>query len=640
MARSVPAWVTILVLSLCGFVAALQFTLVIPLLPDFPTLLNIDSTDASWLVTITLLTSAVSTPIVARMADMYGKRRMLVFALSSMLVGSVICAVEASFEMMLAGRALQGLGSSVIAVGISIMRDELPSERVSTAVALMSATMGIGSALGLPLAGLLMESLNWHAVFWFGAAASALLIAALYAAVAESTVRTPGRFDTLGALVLSAALVALLLPISKGSTWGWASLEVMALFATAGLLFALWLPLELRTSQPMVDLRTAARREILATNIASLFAGTAMFVNMLVTVQLLQLPTVSGFGFGLSVYAAGLCMVPGGLAMVALSPVSGALLDRWGGRSVLLLGLTVMGVSYVGRVWLSNSITEIVVGSTLVSLGTALAFAAMPTLIMGAVPITETAAANGLNALVRAIGTSIGSTVVAAFLAASTFVSAAGDVYPTEAAFEHVLWFGAAASAIGAALTFLIPARARAAKAKAVRTGSGDETILRGRLTLGQSTPRGSGTVALLGLDGDQIDWSRIDHDGRYSLAVPGEGSYVAVANAPGWAPTTTVFDFSPGQDDLELALDEELTISGTVTIDGHPCAGATVVLRDSMTDRVLSTTSDEAGHFVHGLPPVGYYVLVVVDPITRRSHAQKLAVTVHALTIDVRLPA
>jgi MFS family permease len=224
---------------------------------------------------------------------------MLLVALGAMILGSVICALEVAFLTMIVGRALQGFGASLIAIGISILRDELPPERIGTAVALMSATMGIGSALGLPLAGVLADWLGWHSIFWFGAVAGAVLVVALLAVVKESPVRTPGRFDVSGALVLSGALVCLLLPISKGSAWGWGEPSVVGLLACSALLLAVWVPLELRVNQPMVDLRTSARRPVLVTNLASVFAGVAMFVNMLVTVQVLQQPVATEAGFGL-----------------------------------------------------------------------------------------------------------------------------------------------------------------------------------------------------------------------------------------------------------------------------------------------------------------------------------------------------
>ena len=245
------------VLALSGTVVALMQTLVVPLLPDFPGILGVTADDASWLVTATLLSSAVATPIVSRSADMYGKRKMMVICLAIMVAGSVVAAVGGSFLWLIVGRALQGFSSALIPVGISIMRDELPKEKMGSAVALMSATLGIGSAMGLPLAGLLYESLGWESIFWVSAAAGTLLLAAVVLVVPESKVRTPGRFDYLGAVVLSAALAALLLAISKGGSWGWGSEPVLLLFLAAAVLLAAWVPYELKVSQPMVDLRTS-----------------------------------------------------------------------------------------------------------------------------------------------------------------------------------------------------------------------------------------------------------------------------------------------------------------------------------------------------------------------------------------------
>ena len=170
-------------------------TLVVPLLPDFPGILGVTADDASWLVTATLLSSAVATPIVSRSADMYGKRKMMVVCLAIMVAGSVLAAVGGSFVWLIIGRTLQGFASALIPVGISIMRDELPKEKMGSAVALMSATLGIGSAMGLPLAGVLYESLGWASIFWVSAAAGTLLLLAVVLVVPESKVRTPGRFD-------------------------------------------------------------------------------------------------------------------------------------------------------------------------------------------------------------------------------------------------------------------------------------------------------------------------------------------------------------------------------------------------------------------------------------------------------------
>jgi EmrB/QacA subfamily drug resistance transporter len=643
MNRAVPAWVTILVLSLCGMVSALQFTLVIPLLPEFPQLLGISASDSSWLVTATLLTAAVGTPIIARMADMYGKRRMLLVALGAMVLGSVICALEVSFVSMIVGRALQGFGASLIAVGISILRDKLPPERIGTAVALMSATMGIGSALGLPLAGVLSELWGWHAIFWFGAVAGAVLVVALLVVVEESTVRTPGRFDVLGALVLSAALVCLLLPISKGSSWGWGGPLVVGLLATSVVLLAVWVPLELRVNQPMVDLRTSAQRPVLMTNLASVFAGMAMFVNMLVTVQVLQQPAASGSGFGLSVTAAGLAMVPSGLAMVAMSPFSGWSLARWGGRAVLLVGAGLMALTYLGRVFWADSVLAVVVGSTLVGIGTALAFAAMPTLIMSSVPITETASANGLNSLVRSIGTSLASTVVAAVMATYT-VEVGGQVFASDAAFTLVLVLGAVAAAICVALAALIPSERRTHHERELartRDGKKQEAVVRGQIRMARQddSARGLILVSVLDVNGEQLDWSRADNAGRYSVVLPGPGTYVVIANAVGWAPEATVFDFTEGEVEQHLTLAHELTVSGVVTVDGRPAPGALVALSEALGKQVGSTHCDADGVYTFQLPPIGRYVFTAYDATTGRAQARKVSLTIESEVVDIDIP-
>lgn len=643
MPRHAPAWVKILVLSLCGMASSLQFTLVIPLLPEFPTLLDISTSDSSWLVTATLLTAAVGTPIIARMADMYGKRRMLLVALGAMILGSVTCALEASFLTMIIGRALQGFGASLIAVGISILRDELPPKRIGTAVALMSATMGIGSALGLPLAGVLTDWLGWHSIFWFGAITSAVLVVALLVVVDESPVRTPGRFDIPGALVLSSALVCLLLPISKGSVWGWTEPVVGILLATAVLLLAFWVPLELRVNQPMVDLRTSVRRPVLMTNIASVFAGMGMFINMLVTVQVLQQPTASGAGFGLDVTAAGLAMVPSGLAMVAISPLSGWLLGRWGGRVVLLFGAALMALTYVGRVFYADSVAAVVAGSTLVGIGTALTFAAMPTLIMSSVPITETASANGLNSLVRSIGTSLASTLVAAIMATYT-IERAGGVFASERAFQLVLWLGALSAATCAVVASLIPRDRRTHQERELARTQGkekQEAVVRGKICLPRAdeSARGMILVSVLDVHGEQLDWGRADNEGRYSVVLPGPGTYVVIANTVGWAPAATVFEFAGGETEQHLMLTEELTVSGTITRDGDPAAGALVALSEAMGKQVGSVHCDEHGRYSFQLPPTGRYVLIAYDAHTGHAQARKVLLTIESEVVDIDIP-
>jgi MFS family permease len=634
--RPSPSAITA-VLALSGTLVALMQTLVVPLLPDFPGILGVTADDASWLVTATLLSSAVATPIVSRSADMYGKRKMMVVCLAIMVAGSVMAAVGGAFVWLIIGRALQGFSSALIPVGISIMRDELPKEKMGSAVALMSATLGIGSAMGLPLAGVLYESLGWASIFWVSAGAGVLLLLAVVLIVPESKVRTRGSFDYAGALVLSAALAALLLAISKGGSWGWGSEPVLLLFLTAAILLAVWVPYELKVRQPMVDLRTSARRPVLMTNLASLLIGFAMFANMLLTTQQLQLPAVTGYGFELNVITAGLCMVPSGLAMVVFAPLSGRIIRIFGGKTALMAGALVMIVGYVGRVFFYDSIAWVIIGSTVVSVGTAIAYAAMPTLIMGAVPITETASANGLNSLVRAIGTSTSSAAIAAVFTSVTI--AVGDArLPSFDAFRDIFWLAAAASAASMLAAVFIPRAAGVRRPPATVAGAA-ELVVQGRVLAPDHRPLTPAVVTVLRTDGDPVDWSRVDTEGNYSVALPGAGKYLMVANAGGWAPMAEVFDFDGRTLTQNFMLRERLELGGSVVAGGTPVAGAMVTLLEASGEHLATTRTDDNGMYAFPLPLAGRYVVTMLHPATLQAVARKLAVDNRSVTLDFAAP-
>lgn len=441
------------VLALAGITVSLMQTLVIPLIPALPGLLHASAADATWAITATLLAGAVATPTMGRLGDMYGKRRMLLISLGALVAGSAVGALSDSLVPMVAGRTLQGLAAGVIPLGISIMRDELPAERLGSATALMSASLGVGGALGLPAAALLAENADWHALFWTSAGLGVVVTALVVALVPESPVRTGGRFDVPGAAGLSVALVCLLLAISKGADWGWGSGATLGLFAAAVVVLLAWGRWELRTRQPLVDLRTSARRQVLLTNIASAVFGFSMFAMSLV---LLQLPAATGYGLGRSMLVVGLVMAPSGLVMMALAPVSARITRTRGPKTTLMCGAVVVAVGYALGVVLMSATWHLVLISCVIGAGIGLAYGAMPALVMGAVPVSETAAANSLNTLMRSIGTSVSSATAGLILARLT-ISFGPATLPSQSGFRLVLGMGSAAALIALAVAAFLP---------------------------------------------------------------------------------------------------------------------------------------------------------------------------------------
>ena len=643
--RSRPTALIVAVLALCGTLVSLQQTLVLPLLPDFPAILDTTVDNATWLVTITLLTAAVGTPVISRLADMFGKRLMLIVCMWSVIIGSIIAALSTNLAVVIVGRGFAGLGACLVPVGISIMRDHLPADRVGSGVALMSATLGIGGAVGMPLAGLIYENLDWHAIFIVSGGFAVIMLIAVHLVVPESTVKTRGQFDYVGALMLSVALASFLLAVSKAGAWGWGSPRILTLFVVAALVLAAWVPWELQVGQPLVDIRTSTRRTVLLTNGASILIGFAMFANFLTTVQQVQMPVETGYGFGLSVMGAGLAMLPTGILMVVMSPVAGRLIRRFGAREMLIAGALLMGIGFVGRVLFHRSLIEVVATSGVAAVGTTLAFAAMPTLIMASVPITETASANGLNTLLRSIGTSSASAMTAAVFTVFV-VPVAGQMLPSFAAYQVVFWSGAFAALLAAAIAAFIR-RPRVSDEEAglppvrermhVKSTERPEVLVRGRVTGVRGRPLRHAVATVLQPDGEHVDWGRTDSEGRFALALPEEGRYLLVVSAEGWAPHSSMVELS-ADEPADIVLDRRLLLSGNVTDDGEPIGGVMIALIKHSGEYAGTTTADETGHYEIGLPPAGRYVLTVVDHGTGRTRSRTLTVLASATTLDVDL--
>lgn len=603
-------------LSLCGIVVSLQQTLMLPLLPALPDLVGASADDTSWLVTATLLTGAVATPTVTRLADMYGKRRMMVLTLAISVLGSLVGAFSQDLSLLILARALQGVGMAVVPVGIAIMRDELPRERIPLGVALMSATLAIGAGVGPPVAGLISEHLDWHAIFWVTGAVGVVLLVAAMTVLPESPVRTRGTFDIRGAVLLSAVLTALMLAISKGSHWGWGSPTTLGLVAIGLALLAIWVPTEQRTPSPLVDLRVSSRRAVLLVNSASVLVGFSMFVNMLLTTQLLQVPDETGYGMGLNALETGWWMVPNAAAFGLMAPVSAWFTRRFGPQLTALVGTVTMGVAYVGRVFLSEDLAQVVLGSVVVAMGTAMVYGALPTMIMRAVPVTETASANGLNVLLRSIGTTSASAIVAAVTSAS-FVTVGGVDAMSEGAFALLFWLAAAAALASAAVIFptlRMQDFAPEADRSGTATTSRPTRVARGRVVDEKARPVRNAVVTVLTTDGAAVDWGQADSEGQVTVAVPGRGDYFVVTSADGWQPRSRIVTVA---DDLELpplVLRHRLTLEGTITgPDGVPIAGALVILTHHAGEAVHSTRTDHDGRFSVPRPSNGRYVLSAI---------------------------
>ena len=449
--RRSPTW-TLLILSVSALAYALAQTTVVPAIPDLMRGLHTDESGVTWTLTGYLIAAAVATPVVGRLGDIYGKRRMLVVALVAFGVGSVVAAVAGQLWLVVAGRVVQGVGGGIFPLCFAIIRDEFPRDRVARGIGLMSALAGIGGGAGLILGGLLVDYTSYHWIFWLGAVMAAIAAVATELYVPESPVRTPARVDLRGALVLAVGLTLPLLAVSDASTAGWVSGRTIGLIVAGVVVLTLWVLLERHTQEPLADISALRRAPVLMTNLTTLLVGFGMFGSFILIPMLAQAPVSTGYGFGVDATRAGLLLLPGSLGMLAFGPLSGVIGSKLGNKVPLTIGsvMTSVGLALLAA-WHGSQIE--VLGFTFVmSAGIGLAFAAMPNLILEAVPAHQTGEATGFNALVRSVGSSVGSQVSATVLAASAVAGVA-----TESGFTRAFAVSSGVAAVAAFAAVFIP---------------------------------------------------------------------------------------------------------------------------------------------------------------------------------------
>ncbi|MBF6621624.1 MAG: MFS transporter [Patulibacter sp.] len=446
--------VTLAALALAGMAFSLLQSMVSPALHEIQTELGTSETAVAWLLTGYLLSAAVSTPIVGRLGDMFGKARVLRIVLVILCLGTVMAAMASSIGVLIAARLIQGVAGGVFPLAFGIIRDEFPREKVAGSIGLISALLGIGGGFGVVLAGVIVDNLSYHWLFWLPLIAVVAATVLVVFFVPESPIKAPGKVNWSGAILMSLGLSGLLLAISQAASWGWGSARTLAVLAVGVGLLAAWVRNEQRAVEPLVDMRMMRIRGVWTTNVVALLTGVGMYSSFVLTPLLVQLPVETGFGFGVSVTAAGVYILPSALTMLLAGSMVGRLEARFGSKPPLMVGSVFTALSFALLAVAHSEPYQIYLASLLQGVGIGLAFASMANLIVQNVRPDQTGVATGMNTVARSVGGALGAQIVAAILTASVVLQ-----HPTETAFTIAFVFGAAMMAAAVAVSVLIPGR-------------------------------------------------------------------------------------------------------------------------------------------------------------------------------------
>ncbi|UJB39716.1 MFS transporter [Streptomyces sp. A1-5] len=674
--------IIVFALSLAAMVVSMMQTLPVPILGLIRNDLGASAAEVSWVTTATLLSAAVCTPLLGRFGDQHGKKPTLVAVLVVMVVGSVIAAVASSLPLLILGRVLQGAATAIFPLALSVLREEVRPQKLPGAMALVSGTLAFGSGLALVATGLLTSGADadYRNAFWMATGFAVLALLAVVFLVPATRHKSGGRTDFLGALTLGTALLLLLLPISQGHEWGWASGRTLGAFAGAAVMIAVWVLTELKVREPLVDMRMFIHRPVLMANLAGILVGFGMFANFLGVSYLVQMPkALTGFGFDASILRASVqFLLPGAVISLLASPVGGRLVRHRGPR--LALGMAAICGS-IGFGWLAldHAHTASVIGAGLLT-GAAVSFgyAAMPAVIMASVPHHQSGIANGINSISRSTGSAIGSAIVTTILASRTIEHLPAGVppLPAESGFTLTFGIGAVAFVLVAVISWLglrAPRDSRAAEADPARAGNSStptaETAVAeqaaepavqanavqadavpGEAVLADAVPAGAGfhglvrdaagevlggaALTLIAPDGQQVGRTLSRPDGRYALHAPAGGPYVLIAAADGHQPQAAPVTAGDAPVAYGIRLPRAVgaagaQVRGTVSAGegGRPLPDARLTLVDAAGNVVRTTLTDAEGAYAFTDVTAGDYSLIasgyppVASPLVVEGH-------------------
>ena len=443
---------TPVLLTLVGACIAfsLSQTLVVPALPALAKDFETSPSAVSWVLTGFLLSASIATPIAGKLGDLFGKGRVLTAVMLLFCAGGVINALAPSIEVVIAGRVLQGAAGGVFPLAFGIVRDTFPRDQVAGGLAIVSAVFGIGGGIGLPLSGVIVDNVDLDWLFWISLVALPVAYGT-HRFVPPSPPVASTRVDWPGAAILSAALAAILLGVSQASEWGWGSPANVGAIGGGLALVAVFVAVESRVAQPLIDLEVLRKPAVAATNLTGFLVGVAMFSSFLIFPQFAETPASADYGFGFSVTQAGLLMMPTAVAQLLAGPPATRLVRRIGFRSLLSLGTALISGSFLINTFAHKHPWELIVGGVLMGAGLTFSFAAMANLIVEAVPRSEVGIATGINTVMRTVGGSFGAAIVTAILTAGT------GPLPTEHAYTSAFAFSAAAGILATIATRLVP---------------------------------------------------------------------------------------------------------------------------------------------------------------------------------------
>ncbi len=379
----------------------------------------------------------MATPLVGRLGDIYGKKRILVTVMVVYLIALVGCGFSLTISQAIFGynnifvllffRALQGIGMGMFTLAFGIVRDTFPRDKIPVAIGLISAMFSVGVSIGLLGGGYITSVANWTDAFHVVTPFFLALAIASYFLIKDPAITREGGLDFPGSITLGVGIFTFLLALTQGQGWGWESAIIIGLFLVSAISIVAFVVIELRSKDPIVRPSLFKNRGMLGGNVVAVFVGLAMFLVFQTLPFFLETPIAAGGTFGLTdTFTVGLYMFPTAIAQLIFGPLGGTMSKRFGPSRVLVLGMAVLSAGFLAIIALHSTFWDIAISLLIIGAGLALCMVSMINLVVQSCRQSEFGVASGMNTLFRIVGGSIGPVLATVILAANTILFPVG----------------------------------------------------------------------------------------------------------------------------------------------------------------------------------------------------------------------
>jgi MFS family permease len=439
-------------LVLLGLVVLTVYFVEMMMVPSIPKILieyKVRLGQTSLILALYTAFGTAITPIVGKLGDIYGKKRMLTYVLLAYSAMVVTTSFTPDFTTLLISRTFQGIGLGVTPLAFSLAREEFPRELIPRAQALISGMIFAGIGLGLSFGAFVSNYYGWQVNYHIATPVIITLTALIVIGVKESSFKNPrAKLDFIGSALLGACLAMIVLGLSQGSSWGWSSTPIVGLLSIGPLLLVPLILIERKIKEPLLDFGQLKVRNVLVSNILAFASGSAVTLSFSSLVY--KLEDVKPAGYGYDILTAGLYILPFAIVVLVVSYPIGILNSKFGAKPFLVIG-SVIGV--IGSILLASENTAMQIPEyiTIAGLGFALIVVSCQILLVLSVHPTKMGSMTSINTVFFNVGQSLGPAISASILSTyATTIVLGGHVFslPTSEAFQYTFWVVAAVFAI------------------------------------------------------------------------------------------------------------------------------------------------------------------------------------------------